>query len=40
MKKEYTEPELIYIELADDVVTTSTVTPLPGDNHGDLFGSK
>ena len=36
MKKEYTEPELNYIELTEDVITTS-VTPGDGDNHGDLF---
>ena len=35
MKKEYTEPELNYIELMEDVITTSD---LPGDNSGDLFG--
>lgn len=32
MKEEYTEPKLIYIALADDVVRTSAVTPdYPGD---------
>lgn len=38
MKKDYTEPELTYIALADDVVRTSggtgeTVEQLAGDTH-------